>query len=86
MGIEETMSYIEFEKNNSCLLTIDFQNDFVYPNGSSYIPGSNDIIENIADIASIYRAKNRSVIHIIRIYQQDGSNAELCRKESVKKI
>ena len=28
------MSYIDFEKNNSCLLTIDFQNDFVYQNGS----------------------------------------------------
>ncbi len=79
------MSYIDFEKNNSCLLTIDFQNDFVYPNGSAYIPGSDDIIEDIAAIASIYRLKNRPIIHVIRIYQQDGSNAELCRKEIVKK-
>ena len=79
------MSYIEFEKNKSCLLTIDFQNDFVYPNGSAYIPGSDNIIANITAIASVYRLKNRPIIHVIRIYKQDGSNAELSRKELIKK-
>ena len=79
------MSDINFDKNNSCLLTIDFQNDFVLPDGSAYIPGSEDVIENIASIVSVYRLKNRPIIHVIRIYQPDGSNAELCRKGIIKK-
>ena len=78
------MSEINFNKNNSCLVIIDYQNDFILPKGSAYIRGSEDIIDSIVSLASIYRLEKRPIIHVIRIYSPDGSNAELCRRERIK--
>jgi len=70
--------------NSSALLIIDMQNDFAKTSGSAYIEGTAGMTKNLAGMAGLFRAKNRPVIHIVRLYFEDGSNAELCRRPLIQ--
>src|SRR5690606_404128 len=70
--------------NSSALLIIDMQNDFAKTSGSAYIEGTAGMTKNLAGMANYFRARKRPVIHIIRLYLEDGSNAELCRKSVIR--
>jgi len=74
---------MEMNWKQSALLIIDMQNDFAKPNGKAYIEGTAEVVEHIAGIAEFFRRKHLPVIHVIRLYLEDGSNAELCRKQSI---
>lgn len=69
--------------NRSALLIIDMQHDFARPDGKAYIEGTAEVVGHIAEIANLFRRKRLPVIHVVRLYHQDGSNAELCRKSSI---
>lgn len=69
--------------NRSALLIIDMQNDFAKPDGKAYIDKTTDVIENVAFLADTFRRNQLPVIHIVRLYLEDGSNAELCRKQII---
>jgi len=71
----------EFEK--SALITIDVQCDFL-DGGSCPIGGTSAALPEMARLARLYRQAARPIIHMIRIYQPDGSNAELCRREALE--
>ncbi|NPA94071.1 MAG: cysteine hydrolase [Thermodesulfobacteria bacterium] len=73
----------------SALVTIDTQNDFVLPGAPAEIPGSVKVIPNMVGILRECRKKGVPIIHVVRLYLPDGSNADLCRRgmiESGKKI
>lgn len=73
----------------SALITIDTQNDFSLDNAPARIPGTMDIIPNMAGLLDYYRKMNRLIVHVVRLYLPDGSNADLCRRsllESGKSI
>lgn len=67
------------------VLVIDMQNDFVLPQAVSEIKGSYEIKNKIADILKAARKKEIFIIHIVRLYEKSGANADLCRKEALKK-
>jgi len=71
------------ECNKSALLIIDMQKDFATSNGKAYIDGTEEIVPNLVTLANIFRRQGKDVIHIIRLYHPDGSNAELCRKDII---
>lgn len=71
--------------SSSALITIDTQNDFSLPGSISEIKGTLDILPNINRLLDAYRKKSLPIIHVIRLYKEDGSNADLCRKESLEK-
>ncbi|MFK0288012.1 cysteine hydrolase family protein [Streptomyces sp. NPDC090499] len=64
----------------SALLTIDVQNDFTRSESPHAIPGTDELIPVMADLVAAYRSRGLPVIHVVRLYEPDGSNAELSRR------
>lgn len=71
------------EQDKSALLIVDMQYDFANPKGQAYVDGTEKIVPHLASLISIFRKYGKPVFHIIRLYQPDGSNAELCRRELI---
>ena len=69
----------------SALLTIDVQRDFCHESGACYFQGAAEVVESISRVASEYREAHRPIIHVVRFYLPDGSNADLCRREQIEK-
>lgn len=65
---------------SSALLTIDVQYDFSLPGASACIEGTEELLPAMAEVLEAFRAARRPVVHVVRLYHPDGSNAELCRK------
>jgi nicotinamidase-related amidase len=72
--------YTQPDLTCSALLTIDVQNDFTMPGASAEIAGTYQLLPIFQAIAQAYRRANLPIIHVVRLYLPDGSNAELCRK------
>jgi nicotinamidase-related amidase len=64
----------------AALLTIDVQCDFALPSSPAHIPGTLEAAQRIGPVADEFRAANRSIVHMVRLYLPDGSNAELPRR------
>ncbi|MFB2118867.1 isochorismatase family protein [Parapedobacter sp. 2B3] len=77
------MTNNNLEQDKSALLIIDMQYDFTNPQGQAYVDGTEEIIPHLASLTNIFRKYGKPVFHIIRLYQPDGSNAELCRRELI---
>jgi len=68
--------------NSLCLLTIDLQVDFLP--GSPFGREENQDVSQIAGrLCEAFRIKGLPIIHIVRIYLPDGSNAEPFRRDSI---
>ena len=70
--------------NGIALLTIDFQNDFVEPEGSAYVDGTDRIVPTVQRLVQCFRSRQLPIFHAIRLYLEDGSNAEHCRRTLVE--
>ena len=68
----------------SVLLTIDVQRDFTVPGAPFLIPGTSEIVPTLQRLLNAYRCAGLPIIHVIRLYLADGSNVDLCRRESVE--
>ncbi|OIJ63655.1 cysteine hydrolase family protein [Streptomyces mangrovisoli] len=64
----------------SALITIDVQRDFLSdaPYG---VPGTTEILPALRRTVSAYRAAGRPVVHIVRLYEDGGGNADLVRRQ-----
>jgi nicotinamidase-related amidase len=78
------MNYTEPELTKSALITIDTQCDFFVPGAPAEVAGTPDVIPNIVRLLDAYRGASLPVIHIVRLYLADGSNADVCRREMVE--
>ena len=74
------MDHTAPNKRRSALLTIDAQNDFVLPGAPAEIAGTFELVPAIRSLAAAFRKNRLPIIHVIRLYKPDGSNAELCRR------
>ena len=72
------------EWSRAALLTIDVQRDFALPGASAEIPGTHDVIPNIQRLVHRFREAQLPIIHVVRLYHSNGSNAELCRKDELQ--
>ncbi|MDP2326301.1 MAG: cysteine hydrolase [Gammaproteobacteria bacterium] len=75
-------SYTEPELARSALVTIDLQR-CTLDSQSFEIRGTTDVIPAVAAVAEAFRASQRPIIHVIRLYRPDGSNADLCRRQQL---
>lgn len=66
------------------LITIDTQNDFSLPGAVAEIKGTNEVVPLMKNILEVCRSKQIPIMHVIRIYKEDGSNADVCRKEMIE--
>lgn len=68
---------------SAALITIDVQRD-VLDGHPLEIPGTSDALGPMRELTDAFRAAARPIVHIVRIYEADGSNVDLCRREAVK--
>lgn len=64
---------------SSALITIDVQRDFLSeaPYG---VPGTTEILPALRRSVSAFRAAGRPVVHVVRLYEEGGGNADLVRR------
>lgn len=74
------MDHTAPNRDHSALLTIDVQNDFVLPGAPAEIPGSFEVLPAIRDLVLTFRENKMPIVHVVRLYRPDGSDAELCRR------
>jgi nicotinamidase-related amidase len=77
------MDYLAPEFESSALITIDTQVD-VLDGQPLEIPGTTAALPQIAELSAAFRAAGRPLVHIVRLYERDGSNVDLCRREAVE--
>jgi nicotinamidase-related amidase len=68
----------------AALITIDTQRD-VLDGGPLEIAGTSAALPRIRALADAFREAGRPIIHVVRLYQPDGSNVDLCRRRAVEK-
>ena len=68
--------------NQSALLIIDMQNDFVLPGAPCCIAGAQATLPNLVQVLKHYREQQLPVFHVVREYREDGSDIENFRYQS----
>lgn len=76
--------YISPDFGKAALLTIDVQHDFVLPGTAMEIPGTAEILLKIRELVRGFRGQAKPVIHVVRLYLPDGSNADLYRRRIIE--
>ena len=76
--------YTELHLAKSALVTIDTQNDFVLDGAPAQISGTSAILPRMVELLDRYRQLGRPIIHVIRLYSPDGSDADLCRRQKIE--
>lgn len=71
------------DPRRSVLLTIDVQQDFTNPGAPAEIPGTSACVPAMRRIVDAYRQHRLPIVHVVRLYLADGSNADLCRRETI---
>lgn len=74
---------IEPEFDASALVIIDTQRD-VLDDGALPIAGTSAALPAMRRVLEAFRYAGRPIVHVVRIYEQDGSNADLCRRELLR--
>lgn len=77
--------YTEPEWSRSALMTVDVQRDFTLPGAPAEIPGTMEVVPQVADLLEAYRASGAPIIHMVRFYRSDGSNVDLCRRGAIQR-
>ncbi len=77
------MNRIAPDPAKSLLLTIDVQLDFTAIGAPAEIPGTAAAVPNMVRLLHAFRAAGRPIAHMVRLYKEDGSNVDLCRRDRV---
>lgn len=76
--------YIRPHENSAVLLTIDTQNDFTLPGAPAEIQGTAEAVPQMQRLVEAFRSENAPIVHVIRLYKQDGSNVDKCRRDTIE--
>lgn len=71
-------------RESAALLTVDVQRDFTLPDAPATIPGTMDAVPGMRRVVEAFRGAGRPVVHVVRLYREDGSNVDLCRRGDVE--
>jgi len=82
--VSDSDSYTAPDFAAAALITIDTQRD-VLDGGPLEIPGTSAALAPMRALAESFRAAGRPIVHIVRLYQPDGSNVDLCRRRAVER-
>jgi nicotinamidase-related amidase len=69
---------------SAVLLTIDTQNDFTLPGAPAEIEGTAGVVPQMQRLVEAFRTAEAPVVHVVRLYREDGSNVDPCRREAVE--
>lgn len=76
--------YTAPQSASSALISIDVQNDFTVVGAPAKIRGTYEKIPQMLQLLNAFRAAERPIIHVIRLYLSDGSNVDACRRELIE--
>jgi len=72
---------------SAALVLIDVQRDFLdIPGGDAPMPvaGTRAAIPAMAKLATAFRQQGLPIVHVVRLYEPDGSNVDLVRRQSME--
>jgi nicotinamidase-related amidase len=75
--------YLSPEFASIALISIDVQRDFL-DGGPHAIAGTSTAAAAIARLAAAFRRAGAPLVHIVRLYRPDGSNADICRRAAIE--
>jgi nicotinamidase-related amidase len=67
----------------SALITIDTQRD-VLDGEPLEIPGTSAVLPAMQRLLAAFRIAHAPIVHVVRLYERDGSNVDLCRRGLVE--
>ena len=76
--------YIQPHPDSAVLLTIDTQNDFTLPGAPAEIEGTDEVVPQMQRLVEAFRSADAPIVHVTRLYKEDGSNVDQCRREAVE--
>ena len=76
--------YTQPNRDRTVLLTIDTQNDFTLPGAPAEIDGTAEAVPRIQRLVEVFRTEALPIIHVVRLYREDGSNVDHCRRADVE--
>lgn len=76
--------YTRPHPDSAAVLTIDTQNDFTQPGAPAEIEGTTQAVPRMRQLVETCRSEGVPIIHVVRLYERDGSNVDLCRRERVE--
>ncbi len=76
-------AYTSPEFQAAALITIDVQRDFLDA-GSWEIAGTSAALPQMRMLADAFREAERPIVHVVRLYEPDGANVDLCRRRLVE--
>jgi nicotinamidase-related amidase len=76
-------TYTEPDFSSIALVTIDVQRDTL--DGQPLeIRGTSAALPAMREVVQAFRESGRPIVHVVRLYRADGSNADLCRREAIE--
>jgi nicotinamidase-related amidase len=79
-----TDSYTRPLPGSAALVLIDVQRDFYADDAPLRIEGTSEAIPPMARLATEFRERALPIVHVVRLYCADGSNADIVRKQSIE--
>jgi nicotinamidase-related amidase len=76
--------YVRPHRDSAVLLTIDVQNDFTLPGAPAEIDGTAEAVPRMRQLVETFRSREDPVVHVVRLYEGDGSNVDRCRRADVE--
>jgi hypothetical protein len=78
-----TDAYVCPDFDRAALITIDMQCDFL-SDGAAAILGTTEVLPSMRLLVDWFRASVHPIVHVVRLYQADGSNVDLCRRGMIE--
>jgi nicotinamidase-related amidase len=79
-----TDPYTQPLPGSAALVLIDVQRDFYADDAPLLIEGTAAAIPAMARLASEFRDRALPIVHVVRLYRRDGSNADMVRKLAIE--
>jgi nicotinamidase-related amidase len=71
--------------DSAALVLIDVQRDFYADDAPLPIEGTKAAIPAMASLVTEFRHRAMPIVHVVRLYRPDGSNADMVRKQAIER-
>jgi nicotinamidase-related amidase len=71
--------------DSAALVLIDVQRDFYADDAPLPIEGTKAAIPAMASLVAEFRGRAMPIVHVVRLYRPDGSNADIVRKRAIER-
>ena len=72
-------------RDSAALVLIDVQRDFYADDAPLPIEGTKAAIPAMASLVTEFRDRAMPIVHVVRLYRPDGSNADVVRKQAIER-